>query len=227
MKSILKSFMLAGALIVAVAGAPNAVIAHQNARAHGGRESAAQHRAEIEERKAQAEVRREAARTAAAEKRDAAKVKACEKRAEKITNIMDRVVDRSEKHVALFNTIATRTQEFYVNKGYELDNYDELVENVDAARADALDHLEVLRAENNFSCETDDPKVFVAAYKDALKTQIDSLKEYRTAVKDLIVGVKSSKSNGDKEKTENEAETEAGSDQESVTESEETNNEQE
>lgn len=222
--------MLAGALVVAVAGAPNAVIAHQNARAHGGRESAGQHRAEIEDRKAEAEARREAAQTAAAEKRNEAKLKACEKRSEKITNIMDRIVDRSEKHVALFNTIATRTQEFYVNNGYELDNYDELVENVELARADALDHLEVLRAENNFSCEMDDPKVFVAAFKDALKTQIESLKEYRTAVKDLIVGVKSSKNNGNQDRVDNG--TEAGSEEaeqgtESEAEAEETNNEQE
>lgn len=211
MKSILKSFMLSGALLVAVTGAPGAVIAQQPTRAHEARETSQTHKTDIEERKAQAEIRQEKAKTRATEKRDEAKLRACQNREKAVTNIMARIVDRGEKHIALFNTIATRTQAFYEEKGYSVENYDELVANTEAARAEALDHLEVLKAENNFNCESEDPKAFVSAFKDALKIQIDSLKEYRTAVKDLIVGVKSAQSQGEAEsedKSEEEVETE-------------------
>ena len=46
----------------------------------------------------------------------------------------------------------------------------------------------------SFSCESDDPKGVMVEFKTALQTRNTVLKEYKTAIKDLIVAVKSAQS---------------------------------
>lgn len=143
--------------------------------------------------------RREAAEAAVAEKKEAAKnrladtqLKVCEKREAKIQNIMSRVSDRGQKHINLFTTIADRTQTFYAEKGRVLANYDKLVANVEAKKADAQEAVnatDLLGSE--FSCDSDDPKAAAAEFRQSVSVRNDALKAYKTAVKDLIVGVKS------------------------------------
>jgi hypothetical protein len=121
---------------------------------------------------------------------DEAKLRLCEARAKNITNIMNRAITRGQNQVRLFGTITERVKAFYVNKAKTLANYDELVAAVDAAKVQAESDLEVLKT-LTFSCDSDDPKGEVAAFKAGLEEFRHSLKDYRTAVKDLIVGVKS------------------------------------
>ncbi|HEY5805943.1 MAG TPA: hypothetical protein VIS56_00975 [Candidatus Saccharimonadales bacterium] len=122
------------------------------------------------------------------------RLKVCEQRKSKITAIMSRGVVRAEKQLELFSTIASRVKTFYAEKGRTLANYDELVVAVDAARADAEANLEVLKGLEPFDCSAEDPKGNAELFKLALKSINQDLKDYRTAVKDLIVGVKSAQS---------------------------------
>lgn len=123
------------------------------------------------------------------------KLRVCENRKTRITAIMNRAIIRAERQLKLFDTIAERVKAFYVEKGYTLENYDELVAAVDSAKADAEANLETLKGLEAFDCNSEDPKGQLEAFKLALASIREDLKDYRTSVKNLIVGVKSANSN--------------------------------
>lgn len=125
-----------------------------------------------------------------------AKLKLCEAREKNITTIMNRAITRAQNQVKLFDTIAERVKTFYADKGIVLDNYDELVAAIATAKADVESDIEVLKT-LSFSCDSDDPRAEVEAFKEGLENIRHSLKDYRTAVKNLIVGVKSAQGEGD------------------------------
>jgi hypothetical protein len=177
-KMILKHSLLAGVAVFSFAVALPVVATAQSARALEAQEQA----------QTNATERKEAAQTRLAD----AKLKACENRQKAITNIMSRIADRGQKQLTLFNTIAERTQSFYTDKGKTLANYDELVADVAAKKATAQSAVDaVTSSSTTFDCSGEDPKGVVNSFKDSLKSEIEALKAYRTAVKNLIIGVKS------------------------------------
>lgn len=119
------------------------------------------------------------------------KLEACQNRERVISNIMARVNDRGSKQLAVFDKISERVQAFYKAKGYTLTNYDELVTAVNAKRTEAQAAVQTM-AQNGtvFDCGSDDPKGTVNQFKERAQAQIGALGEYKTAVKNLIVGVK-------------------------------------
>jgi len=121
----------------------------------------------------------------------AAKQKVCENRKTKIEAIMQRSITRAGRQITLFDTIATRVEDFYARKGKTLSNYDELVASVNGAKAAAQANLETLKSQVALDCTGTDPKGQVEAFKTALHSVNQDLKTFRTAVKNLIVGVKS------------------------------------
>lgn len=137
-------------------------------------------------KKAQAEV--EAAKTRLKDTR----LKACQNREKRIAKLMNNLTDRATRQVMVFNQIAERTQNFYMEKGKTLSNYESLVAEVYAKKAAAeaaIAKTESARAE--FSCGANDPKGVSTAFKENLKAQNEAMKAYKTTVKNLIVGVKS------------------------------------
>ena len=122
----------------------------------------------------------------------AGQLKACQNREKAITNIMTRIADRGQKQLTLFSTIATRVETFYTSKGKTLSNYDTLVADVNAKQTAAQTAVDTIKsASTSFSCDNPDPKGVVNSFKDSLKSEISALQDYRTSVKNLIVGVKS------------------------------------
>lgn len=137
-------------------------------------------------------ARAEVAQTAAQTRLADAKLKACQNRETAINNILSRIADRGQKQLDLFSTIATRTETFYTNKGKTLSNYDALVADVNAKKAVAQTAVNTVKSNSvSFKCDGTDPKGAAASFKDSLKSEIAALKDYKTAVKNLIVGVKS------------------------------------
>ncbi len=121
-----------------------------------------------------------------------AKLKRCEARQKAITNIMARISDRGQKQLDLFTTIAGRVETFYAEKGNTVENYDSLVAEVSAKKEAAQTAVSAIQtAETDFACDGENPHGVVNGFKSSLKQEITALKEYRTAVKNLIVGVKS------------------------------------
>jgi hypothetical protein len=119
------------------------------------------------------------------------KLAACEKREAKINSIMTRTVERATKQIGVFDKIADRVQEFAESKGKKPANFDELVLAVENAKSDAEADLTQLNTTATFNCDGTDPKGAASSFKSNLKVVISDLKAYKTAVKNLIVGVKS------------------------------------
>ena len=119
-------------------------------------------------------------------------LKICQKHQKTIQNIMSKAGDRGKKQLAVFNKISQRVQAFYENKDRQLDSYNTLLENVNAKKTLAENSVEAAyNYSDDFACDADNPKGIAYAFKDKFKAQNSALKEYRTAIKDLIVGVKS------------------------------------
>ncbi|MHB1864785.1 MAG: hypothetical protein ACYCPS_01295 [Candidatus Saccharimonadales bacterium] len=121
----------------------------------------------------------------------AAQLNACQNRENAINNIMSRIDTRAQNQINLFSTIATRVENFYTSKGKTLSNYNQLVSAVNAAKTQAETDFGTLKTNSTFSCSDNNPKGMVTAFQGYLKTEISDLQNYRTAVKNLIVGVAS------------------------------------
>jgi len=130
---------------------------------------------------------------------EANKLRVCELRKVKVQAIMTRSITRAERQLALFSTIAERVEAFYQDKGRTISNYDELVAAVNAAKADAEANLETLKNLEPFDCSAEDPKGNIEAFKLAIKSIKQDLKDFRSSVNDLIVGVKSAQGQAQRE----------------------------
>lgn len=165
-----------------------------------------------------AQTRREEVKQSTSAKLDDNKKKVCEKRLSKITRSMEKMQTRGESQLAVFTKIADRTKAFYEQKQRTVANYNDLVDAVDEQKSAA----ELAIAAGNeaiadFSCDADDPAAIKDLFKAQLKDQIAALKAYKTAVKDLIVGVKSAQGQTSRSQT-TEAESESETEQTESTE---------
>lgn len=120
------------------------------------------------------------------------KLKVCQNREKAIGNIMARMSDRGTKQLDVFTKIYNRVQAFYLEKGKTLDNYAVLSSEADSAKLNAESAaLKAKETSVTFKCDGTDPKGLARTFKEALKLQNEALKAYKTAIKNLIVGVKS------------------------------------
>ncbi len=121
----------------------------------------------------------------------AAQLKSCQNREAAINTIMTRIQTRAQNQLNLFGTIANRVEAFYTKSGKTLSNYSTLVAQVNAAQTQAQTDFSSLKSDSNFSCSSSDPKGMVLAFQGYLKLEISDLQNFRTSVKNLIVGVAS------------------------------------
>lgn len=143
---------------------------------------------ELTAEQAKADEKREVTRPKLAD----VKLKVCQKREKTIDNIMSRMGDRGVKQLDVFTKIADRTEVFYKKSGKVLDNYAALVAEVDATKAAAQAAVTAAQSTTvSFKCDGTDPKGVADSFKTSLEAQNQALKAYKTAVKNLIVGVKS------------------------------------
>ncbi len=171
-------------MFVAISTAPIAV----NAQPVKAQDAAQQRLDEAKENLAEKKV-------ALKTKLEDTKLKICQKREKIITNIMARISDRGTKQVAVFTKISDRTQAFYLQKGRTLSNYDALVADVVAKKAAAEAAVELTKSSSvSFECDGTDPKGTASVFKENMKAQNAALKAYKSAVNNLIVGVKSAQS---------------------------------
>ena len=162
--------------------------------------------AKREATKQAAEAKRAAAKQAAEKKREAAKnereqkkeklkedkLKICQGHEDRINDSMGRAASRGQEKINLFSKIAERTEAFYVLKGKVLVGYDDLVAALNSQKAAAQAAVDTVKAgSDDFKCDGDNPKAAAKLFKIDVQAMNDALKDYRTAVKNLIVGVKS------------------------------------
>lgn len=199
--AIVLALVIAPATVLAYGGqgdenkSPRAVLAAEDRQGNRGDEL----KQEIQELRQQRQQERQ-------QRLEENKLRVCEQRKSKIQAIMNRSVTRAERQLGLFTKISDRVKAFYEDKGYNVANYDDLVAAVEAAKANAEANLETLKDLDSFDCDSEDPKGNVEAFKLAIHSINQDLKDYRTSVKNLIVGVKSAQSTAAKDETEDSTE---------------------
>ncbi len=200
MRTVVKTSLAAASIaLVVIMVAPTLALGAPNSHANAQSQDST---AQSTDTTGQAADHKEAAQTKLAD----AKLKACQNREKAINNILSRLADRSQKQNDLFTKIADRTEVFYKDKGKTLSNYDALVADVNTKKAAAQSQTDKIKDSSiTFKCDGTDPKGALASFKESLKAEQVALKDFKTAVKNLIVGVKSAQgttSSTDKNTTE-------------------------
>lgn len=120
------------------------------------------------------------------------RLRTCQKREASIKRIMTNMQTRGERQLEVFRTISERTQAFYGDRQLNVAEYDEAVLVVNEKELAATTIVnQTSTSIEDFSCTSDDPIAMKDMFKAQLQDQIEALKAYKTAVKDLIVTVKS------------------------------------
>lgn len=157
------------------------------------------------------QTRRDEAKENRLAKLDAAKLRICEGKEGVLTNRLSTLTRLTENMLSKFDQIVIRVTDFYTEKilpaGGSVANYDSLLADIETKKAAVEDSLSLASANTeDFSCDGDDPKGVLASFREDMQAVKQALADYRTAIKDLIVAVKSSASvlRDEKAETENE-----------------------
>ena len=123
------------------------------------------------------------------------KLKVCEKKEASIQKRSTSLAGRADKIQAKIDNAVEKVDTYYVGvltpKGVEIENYSDLLANIEENRVAAASALGL--AENNaenFNCEGVDPKSHLGEFKDDMRTAIATLKNYKKSVVNLIVAVR-------------------------------------
>lgn len=134
--------------------------------------------------------RREAAKERMQGRLDEARKKACEARSKAILNIVARSAAQGKKHLDTFTKISERVKQFYADKKLTISNYEQLVAAADTKKAAAEAAIQVVKDTTTFDCSGDNPVGTADAFKTKIRAMHQSLKDYRSAINELLVAVK-------------------------------------
>ena len=137
-----------------------------------------------------------------AEKLDAKRLAVCEKRQSKINAIVTRGNERNEKQLAVFQKIEAKVIQFYEDKQLSSEGYDAAVTLANEKEAAVLASIQV-SSETTFDCNKTDGAAPANVVRELMRTRHEALKDYRSAIKDLIVVVK--KAHGQQQTSETDA----------------------
>lgn len=144
---------------------------------------------EVEAHKSEIKDRLEAKKAEIKEKLADKRLQTCERRQSMINKIFDNATERNKKQLAVFQKIEDKVKAFYVDKKLSVEGYDAAVANADAKKTAAVAAIEA-SADVNFDCASADGTNPGSVIKEAMQARHTALKDYKTAVKDLIVLVK-------------------------------------
>jgi len=140
------------------------------------------HKTELKDRFAEQKEKR-------TEKLESKRLETCQKRQDKINSIGTKSTEQNKKHLAVFQKIEQNVKNFYVSKNLSAEGYDAAVAAADEKEAIAVANVET-SAEVSFDCATTDGAKPGSAIKELMTSRHAALKEYRTAIKNLIQVVK-------------------------------------
>ncbi len=131
------------------------------------------------------------AQTGASHKLSDTQKRVCEQNENRIQNVFTNTNRLGEGRLNLFDKIAERIRAYYTGNGLNAENYESLTNKVEQARVSAQEALRVsVQTASQFGCDNDDPKGTANQYKVQVKTQTEKLKEYRSAIQELLSAVK-------------------------------------
>ena len=126
-----------------------------------------------------------------------AKLKSCQARENEIQNRSAHLVDLATNMDVKFEEIAKRVEDYYLQKvvpgGKTISNYASLAADIQDKRVAAqVAVIKVHRDELlNFNCTSANPKAQMTQFREDMQAVKSALKDYRTAIKNLIVAVHS------------------------------------
>lgn len=123
------------------------------------------------------------------------RMRACEARSTAISTRLSQLIDMATNMLEVFDSHATRVKNFYTNvvlpSGKTVANYDALIANIDAKKQAVIDAWNKAKTNSEaFSCTNGDPKQLLSQFRLDMQATKKALKDYRTAIKNLIVAVK-------------------------------------
>lgn len=198
--SIVSAAVLA-AVTVAVLGAPQSALAigseptkttehaEMSETTHNRAEMSETQKRTVEEKRAVAEKRIATMKENVHEKLAAKRLEVCEKRQAKINDIASRGAAQNTKQLAVFQKIEAKVMQFATNKNITSETIDAALAVANEKEAAAVAAIEVAQS-TTFDCTTTDGANPGSMIKHAMTSRHAALKEYRTAIKDLIVAVK-------------------------------------
>lgn len=105
------------------------------------------------------------------------------------------LIRQAENMLNVFDTISLRVQDFYKTKvlaeGKSIEKYDELLSEIQKKEAAVRTDLDIAQNDADaFVCDGIDPKGHLTQFRLDMQEVKRSLKEYRTAIKNLIVAIR-------------------------------------
>lgn len=193
----MKQILIAKLTLAAVVAAAAVVVPSVSARAHEDRvphahsQVTTQQGAPVDAQAAreEAKTRVEAKKAEITAKLDEKRKEVCERRQEKINAITDRSVVQAKKHLGVFQKIEERVKAFYDKKGLNAEGYEAAAADADAKEAAAVAAIASTEAVE-LDCSAEGDQRQIGTYmKNLVRSQHAALKDYRTAIKNLIVVV--------------------------------------
>lgn len=148
----------------------------------------------------------------------------CEAREAKLQALVPKLSNSATRLKGVIDKVYERVTGFYASGQLTVQNYEELVEAIELAKANSESSLEALGSyEFEFDCETAGVGQQLDAYRTAVKETRESLRAYHKSVVDLISSLQSEHSRANRtddsgDETENEGEENEGTETENETE---------
>lgn len=134
--------------------------------------------------------------TVVAQKLTEVKLKVCQNKEAAIQKRNDQLTKTTTNMLTKFDSIATRVETYYTDKavpaGKTVSNYDALIADIAAKKVAVQTNLDkAITDASAFKCSSDDPKSQLTQFRTDMQTVKQSLQDYRTSIKNLIVAIRS------------------------------------
>jgi hypothetical protein len=125
-----------------------------------------------------------------------AKLKICQNKEAAIQKRDSQLTKTAENMLTKFDSIASRVETYYTSKvvpsGKTVSNYDALAAEIATKKSAAQTALSKAGTDAQaFGCTSDDPKGQLTQFRTDMQTVKEDLKAYRSAIKNLIVAIRS------------------------------------
>lgn len=126
---------------------------------------------------------------------NSARLQACKVHEKVLQTRLESLLGQAENTLNVFDKISLRVQDFYKTKvlaeGKSVENYDELLSEIQKKEAAVKTDLDIAKNDADaFVCDGIDPKGHLTQFRIDMQEVKKALKEYRTAIKNLIVAVR-------------------------------------
>lgn len=145
-----------------------------------------------EQQKEAIEAKREEIKEKVEERKAEIDVERCERNQSKLESLMPRLSNSADVQTRVLDTMYERVVGFYETGQLSVDNYEELVAEIETQKMEAADALVILSETTvEINCEQKGLGGQLSEYREGIKVVRDEIREYRTALVNLIKAMKS------------------------------------